>query len=53
MPTSAQVFAGLTPAALERLFDAFHTTKPNGLRLGFSICDSIETLTPREREVMR
>jgi PAS domain S-box-containing protein len=32
---------GLTPAALERLFDAFYTTKPNGLGLGLSICHSI------------
>ena len=32
---------GLAPGALERLFDAFYTTKANGMGLGLSICHSI------------
>ena len=32
---------GLAPATLQHLFTAFHTTKPNGLGLGLSICRSI------------
>ncbi|RPI62399.1 MAG: ATP-binding protein, partial [Lysobacterales bacterium] len=32
---------GVPPENLERIFDSFHTTKPNGLGLGLSICRSI------------
>jgi signal transduction histidine kinase len=32
---------GFAPATIERLFEAFHTTKPGGLGLGLSICRSI------------
>ena len=32
---------GLAPAALERVFDAFYTTKSSGLGMGLTICRSI------------
>ena len=32
---------GLAPAGFERLFEAFYTTKPNGLGMGLPICRTI------------
>jgi signal transduction histidine kinase len=32
---------GIVPENLERVFDSFYTTKPNGMGLGLSICRSI------------
>jgi len=32
---------GLAPQASEKLFDSFHTTKPDGLGIGLAICRSI------------
>jgi signal transduction histidine kinase len=32
---------GLAPGTLDRIFDAFYTTRPGGLGIGLSICRSI------------
>ena len=37
----ADWFPGLKPEGLDRLFDAFYSTKPGGMGMGLSICRSI------------
>jgi signal transduction histidine kinase len=37
----ADAGVGLTADTIERLFEAFFTTKPNGLGVGLAICRSI------------
>jgi signal transduction histidine kinase len=39
--TIADAGGGIDPANSERVFDAFFTTKPEGLGIGLSICRSI------------
>jgi signal transduction histidine kinase len=32
---------GIDPTKLDRIFDAFYTTKPDGLGMGLSVCRTI------------
>ena len=33
--------AGIDPANADRIFDAFFTTKPNGMGMGLAVCHTI------------